>query len=41
MTQGDRRLYYVHSRWYDPPDGWFINEDPIGPLVGGRDGMLT
>ena len=27
-------LYYVRARWYDPSQGRFISEDPIG-LVGG------
>lgn len=27
-------MYYVRARWYDPVDGRFISEDPIG-LTGG------
>jgi RHS repeat-associated protein len=30
----DANLYYYRNRWYDPQEGRFISEDPIG-LKGG------
>lgn len=34
--EGDSaRLYYLRARWYDPEQGRFMSEDPLGFLGGG------
>lgn len=33
-TEPRTGLIYYRSRWYDPQQGRFLSEDPIGPLAG-------